>query len=73
MTTTESSAIAGPLDALLVDAALGPVRRFVPDLSTARWAASLARTPDVTARELATHLCCSILTATTRIPFPTSL
>jgi polyhydroxyalkanoate synthase len=52
MTTTESSANAGPLDALLVDAALGPVRRFVPDLSTARWAASLARTPDVTARRL---------------------
>jgi polyhydroxyalkanoate synthase len=52
MTTTENSANAGPLDALLVDAALGPVRRFVPDLSTARWAASLARTPDVTARRL---------------------
>ena len=52
MTTTERSANAAPLDALLVDAALGPVRRFVPDLSTARWAVSLARTPDVTARRL---------------------
>ena len=36
---------AAPLDALLVDAALGPVRRFAPDLSTARWATSLARKP----------------------------
>ena len=52
MTTTERSANAAPLDALLVDAALGPVRRFVPDLSTAKWAISLARTPDVTARRL---------------------
>ena len=43
---------AAPLDALLVDAALGPVRRFVPDLSTAKWAASLARQPDLTARRL---------------------
>ena len=52
MTTTERSANAAPLDSLLVDAALGPVRRFVPDLSTAKWAISLARTPDVTARRL---------------------
>ena len=52
MTTTERSANAAPLDALLVDAALGPVRRLVPDLSTAKWAVSLARTPDVTARRL---------------------
>ena len=44
---------AAPLDALLVDAALGPVRRFVPDLSTAKWAASLACQPDLTARRLA--------------------
>ena len=44
---------AAPLDTLLVDAALGPVRRFVPDLSTAKWAAALACQPDLTARRLA--------------------
>jgi polyhydroxyalkanoate synthase len=44
---------AAPLDALLVDAALGPLRRFVPDLSTAKWAAALACQPDLTARRLA--------------------
>ena len=43
---------AAPLDALLVDAALGPARRLLPDVSTAKWAVSLARTPDVTARRL---------------------
>lgn len=43
---------AAPLDVLLVDAALGPVRRFLPDMSTARWAVSLARQPRVTARRL---------------------
>lgn len=43
---------AAPLDVLLVDAALGPVRRFLPDLSTARWAVSLARRPRTTARRL---------------------
>lgn len=43
---------AAPLDVLLVDAALGPVRRFLPDMSTARWAVSLARRPRVTARRL---------------------
>ena len=43
---------AAPLDVLLVDAALGPVRRFLPDLSTARWAVSLARRPRLTARRL---------------------
>jgi polyhydroxyalkanoate synthase len=36
---------AAPLDALLVDAALGPLRRFAPDASTVRFAASLARQP----------------------------
>ena len=45
----ESSA---PLDALLVDAAHGPLRRFAPDMSTAKWAISLARKPDITARRL---------------------
>ncbi len=41
-----------PLDALLVDAALGTVRRFLPDASTATWAVSLARKPRTTARRL---------------------
>ncbi|RHW27407.1 alpha/beta fold hydrolase [Nocardioides immobilis] len=43
---------AAPLDVLLVDAALGPLRRFAPDMSTARWALSLARQPRGTARRL---------------------
>ena len=43
---------AAPLDVLLVDAALGPVRRFLPDMSTARWAVSLARRPRSTAQRL---------------------
>ena len=41
-----------PLDALFIEAALGPVRRFVPDMSTAKWAVSLARRPGTTARRL---------------------
>jgi len=40
---------AAPLDALLVDAALGPVRRLLPNASTAKWILSLARQPKVTA------------------------
>ena len=55
MTTATTSRLAenaAPLDALLVDAALGPVRRFVPDMSTAKWAVSLARNPGLTARRL---------------------
>jgi len=36
---------AAPLDALLVDAALGPLRRFVPNASTVRFAAGLLRRP----------------------------
>jgi polyhydroxyalkanoate synthase len=55
MTTVTSSRLtesASPVDALLVDAAVGPVRRFVPDLSTAKWAVSLARQPGLTARRL---------------------
>ncbi len=43
---------AAPLDVLLVGAALGPVRRFVPDISTAKWAVSLALEPGTTARRL---------------------
>ncbi|HWU20317.1 MAG TPA: alpha/beta fold hydrolase [Nocardioides sp.] len=46
------AADAAPLDVLLVDAALGPLRRFQPDLSTAKWALSMARTPRNTARRI---------------------
>jgi polyhydroxyalkanoate synthase len=42
---------AAPLDALLVDAALGR-RRFVPDASVAKFAAGLALRPGITARRL---------------------
>ncbi len=44
--------VAAPLDALLVEAALGPIRRFAPDLSTARLLASLATRPTVSVRRL---------------------
>jgi len=43
---------AAPLDALLVDAALGPVRRLAPNSSTVRFAARLARHPVTTGRRL---------------------
>jgi len=43
---------AAPLDALLVDAALGTLRRFAPDASTAKLAASLAARPRTTGRRL---------------------
>ena len=43
---------AAPLDVLLVDAAMGPLRRFLPDMSTAKWAVSVARRPRATARRL---------------------
>jgi polyhydroxyalkanoate synthase subunit PhaC len=43
---------AAPLDALLVDAALGPMRRLAPNASTVRFAARLARDPVVTSRRL---------------------
>jgi polyhydroxyalkanoate synthase len=43
---------AAPLDALLIDAALGPVRRFAPDASTAKLLAALARRPGTTASRL---------------------
>ena len=45
---------AAPLDALLIDAALGPVRRFAPDLSTAKLGVALIRKPRTTARRLGT-------------------
>jgi polyhydroxyalkanoate synthase len=43
---------AAPLDALLVDAALGSRRRLAPNSSTARFAARLALRPGMTARRL---------------------
>lgn len=43
---------AAPLDALLVEAALGPLRRFAPDASTVRFAYHLARRPLTTGRRL---------------------
>jgi poly[(R)-3-hydroxyalkanoate] polymerase subunit PhaC len=43
---------AAPLDSLLIDAALGPVRRFAPDTSTAKFVGALARRPATTARRL---------------------
>jgi hypothetical protein len=43
---------AAPLDALLVDAALGPLRRLAPNSSTVRFAARLARHPVTTGRRL---------------------
>jgi polyhydroxyalkanoate synthase len=55
MTTTTSRRAdsAARLDALLVDPAVGPVRHFVPNMSTAKWAVSLAGKPALTARRLA--------------------
>ena len=41
---------AGPLDFLLPDATLGILRRFLPDASLARWAATLASNPAAVAR-----------------------
>jgi polyhydroxyalkanoate synthase len=43
---------AAPLDALLVDAALGPLRRLTPDASMVRFAFGLARRPATTGRRL---------------------
>ena len=43
---------AAPLDALLVDAALGPRHRFVPNASIARFAAGLLRHPRTTGRRI---------------------
>ena len=45
MDDTQLADEAAPLDALLVDAALGPLRRFAPDASTAKFAARLALQP----------------------------
>jgi hypothetical protein len=43
---------AAPLDALLVEAALGPLRRFTPAGSTVKFALRLARRPTATGRRL---------------------
>jgi len=51
-TTTGLTESVAPLEVILVDAALSPIRRFVPDISTAKWAVSLARRPGVMARRL---------------------
>ncbi len=50
--TDDLAEAAAPLDALLVEAATGPLRRFVPDASTAKFAAALLRHPRPTARRL---------------------
>jgi polyhydroxyalkanoate synthase subunit PhaC len=52
MTPEQAADQAAPLDALLIDAALGPLRRFAPDISTARLAIALARRPGTTAHRL---------------------
>jgi hypothetical protein len=43
---------AAPLDALLVDAALGTLRRVAPDMSAAKLAVALARRPCTTGRRM---------------------
>ena len=43
---------AAPLDSLLVDAALGPYRRFAPNSSTVKWAARLVFKPRTTGQRL---------------------
>lgn len=52
ITTSRLAERSASLDVLLVDATRGSARRFVPDMSTAKWAVSLARKPDLTARRL---------------------
>ena len=52
LTEDEAAAAAAPLDVLLVEAAFGPLRRFAPDSSAARFAGQLARRPRTTARRL---------------------
>lgn len=44
--------LAAPLDALLIDAAFGPLRRLAPDVSVARLAGRLATRPGATAARL---------------------
>jgi polyhydroxyalkanoate synthase len=54
--STDLDDLAAPLDALLVDAAFGPLRRLLPDLSTVKLAARLAAHPAATASHLSTLL-----------------
>ncbi len=59
MTTPEVDDLAVPLDALLIDAAFGPLRRLAPDVSTAKFAGRLVSRPANTTtklRELAVEL-----------------
>jgi polyhydroxyalkanoate synthase subunit PhaC len=49
---TEPDTAGGALDMLLADAALGPVRRFVPGLPMARFGLQLARRPQAVALRL---------------------
>lgn len=51
-TTADLTEPGAPLDALLVGAALGPLRQLSPDLSTLRWATSLARRPSLCGRRM---------------------
>jgi polyhydroxyalkanoate synthase subunit PhaC len=51
-TAQDADNAAAPLDALLVDAAFGPLRTFAPDMSTARVAGRLVRHPRRTGRRL---------------------
>src|SRR5689334_5797543 len=46
MTAPDVEELAAPLDALLVDAAFGPLRRLAPDLSTAKLIGRLATRPE---------------------------
>jgi hypothetical protein len=52
MTPAQAADQAGPLNAVFIDAALGPVRRFAPDISAARLLAALARRLRTAARRL---------------------
>ena len=55
MTTDDRDSVddlAVPLDALLIDAAFGPLRRLVPDLSTVKLAGRLAARPGTTTGRL---------------------
>ncbi|WP_018156146.1 PHA/PHB synthase family protein [Demetria terragena] len=52
MTDQQIADQAAPLDALLVGAATGTIRRFLPNSSTTRWATALARKPHSTAARL---------------------
>ena len=70
-TTAELADQAAPLDALLIDAALGPVRRFCPTCLPLGWATSLARQPLTCARrvrDLASETLGSVVGTSTLAP-----